>query len=213
VPRRIERILWVTGVALVGVWATMRGYGAWSARRDIARFDAAASVTSTAVTAIPAIAPPGAGRPIDMSRWSESRKRHYHDALAADPGPALAVLRIERIGLEVPVLAGTSELTLDRAAGHIEGTPEPGSDGNVGLAGHRDGFFRNLEDIAQGDVVTLRTPTETLTYVVDRLSVVAPSDVSVLAPTAEPALTLVTCYPFHFVGSAPERFIVRAVRR
>jgi sortase A len=206
--RRLERFLWVAGLCLVAGWAAVRTYGSWSAKRDVARFEAAVATppvaTLTSLTAL---------RPVDMSRWSESRKRHYDESRGLDVGPALAVLRIDRLGLEVPVLEGTSELTLDRAAGHIEGTPLPGSGGNVGLAGHRDGFFRVLEDISEGDVLTLHTPSETLTYVVDRLSVVPPSDVSVLDPTDESVLTLVTCYPFHFVGSAPERFIVRAVRR
>jgi sortase A len=206
--RRLERILWVSGLCLVAVWAAVRAYGSWSAKRDVARFEAAVASSPAAPWNAPT-----ALRPADMSRWSESRKRHYEGSRGVDVGPALAVLRIERLGLEVPVLEGTDELTLDRAAGHIEGTPMPGSRGNVGLAGHRDGFFRVLEDIAEGDVLTLHTPSETLTYVVDSLRVVPPSDLSVLEPTAEPALTLVTCYPFYFVGSAPERFIVRAVRR
>ena len=205
--RRLERFLWVSGLCLIAVWAAVRSYGAWSAKRDVARFEAAVAAPSAPLNAMTAL------RPVDMSRWSESRKRHYDESRGVDTGPALAVLRIDRLGLEVPVLEGTDELTLDRAAGHIEGTPMPGSSGNVGLAGHRDGFFRVLEDIAEGDVLTLHTPSETLTYVVDRLRVVPPSDVSVLEPTTEPVLTLVTCYPFYFVGSAPERFIVRAVRR
>jgi sortase A len=198
----------VTGLCLVAVWAAVRTYGSWSAKRDVALFEAALAVSpASPLNTLTAV------RPVDMSRWSESRKRHYDESRGVDVGPALAVLRIDRLGLEVPVLEGTDELTLDRAAGHIEGTPLPGSGGNVGLAGHRDGFFRVLEDIAEGDVLTLHTPSETLTYVVDRLRVVPPSDVSVLEPTTEPVLTLVTCYPFYFVGSAPERFIVRAVRR
>jgi LPXTG-site transpeptidase (sortase) family protein len=108
------------------------------------------------------------------------------------------------------VLAGTDEWTLDRAVGHIAGTSRPGQAGNVGIAGHRDGFFRVLKDIAAGDVVELALPAEVRRFRVERLSIVESNDNRVLAPTRESRLTLVTCYPFYFVGSAPRRFIVQA---
>src|SRR6185503_10765300 len=102
--------------------------------------------------------------------------------------------------------------TLDRAVGYIEGTAQPGTDGNLGIAGHRDGFFRGLKDITAGDAIELDTIQGTDVYRVERTWVVGPEEVSVLDPTSERALTLVTCYPFYFIGSAPQRFIVRAVR-
>ena len=122
----------------------------------------------------------------------------------------LAVLRISAINLEVPVLEGTDDLTLNRAVGHIEGTAAPGETGNVGIAGHRDGFFRGLKDIHLGDTFDLFTEKGNSRYVVDEIVIVSPDDVSVLAPRSKPALTLVTCYPFYFVGSAPLRYIVHA---
>ena len=122
------------------------------------------------------------------------------------------MLRIPKIRLEVAVLPGTDDRTLDRAVGHIEDTALPGADGNSGLAGHRDGFFRGLKDIAPGDAIVLETLQGTEAYVVERTWIVNPEDVSVLDPTPTRSLTLVTCYPFYFVGSAPQRFIVRAVR-
>ena len=122
------------------------------------------------------------------------------------------MLRIPKIGLEVPVLPGTDERTLDRAVGHIEGTAQPGTDGNLAIAGHRDGFFRGLKDIAPGDLIELDTMQGKDTYRVERTWVVNPEDVSVLDPTSTRVLTLVTCYPFYFVGEAPYRFIVRAVQ-
>ena len=109
------------------------------------------------------------------------------------------------------MLPGTDDRTLDRAVGHIEGTAQPGTDGNSGIAGHRDGFFRGLKDITPGDVIELDTIQGKDVYRVERTWVVNPEDVSVLDPTSTRALTLVTCYPFYFVGSAPRRFIVRAV--
>jgi sortase A len=148
----------------------------------------------------------------DQSLWSPVRVNAWRQAIG-EPVPApLAVLRIPKIRLEVPVLPGTDDHTLDRAAGHIEDTAQPGMDGNSGIAGHRDGFFRGLKDITPGDMIELDTLQGTDVYRVERTWVVKPEDVSVLDPTPTPALTLVTCYPFYFVGSAPERFIVRAVR-
>ena len=93
----------------------------------------------------------------------------------------------------------------------IEGTAIPGAEGNAGIAGHRDGFFRGLKDIGPGDVIELDTLKGNESYRVERVWIVDPEDVSVLDPTSTRALTLVTCYPFYYVGSAPQRFIVRAV--
>jgi sortase A len=123
----------------------------------------------------------------------------------------LAILRIPGIALEVPVNYGTDEWVLLRGAGLVEGTALPGSNGNVAIAAHRDTHFRGLKDLSLGDRIELAMLDSTQTYVVTDLSVVEPTDVHVLADTGEPVLTLVTCYPFYFVGHAPQRFIVRAV--
>ena len=112
--------------------------------------------------------------------------------------------------LEVPVFDGTDDLTLNRGAGRIIGTARLGEPGNTGIAGHRDGFFRGLKDIAAGDKLDLVTLGRTERYTVTAIQITTPEDVSVLGPTDTPSLTLVTCYPFYFVGSAPQRFIVRA---
>ena len=96
--------------------------------------------------------------------------------------------------------------------GHIDGTPKPGDAGNVGLAGHRDGFFRPLKDVAVGDLIELAAGERVDRYRVTETLIVDPSDVWVLDRTESPSLTLVTCYPFYFIGSAPKRFIVRAAR-
>jgi len=121
------------------------------------------------------------------------------------------VLRIPRIGLEVPVLEGTDDSTLDRGAGHIEDTPVPGADGNTGISGHRDGFFRGLKDVVPGDALELDLRSGTERYRIERIWIVEPDDVSVLEETPARSVTLVTCYPFYFIGSAPQRYIVRAV--
>jgi sortase A len=122
------------------------------------------------------------------------------------------VLRIPRIGVEAPLLEGTDDWTLNRGVGHIEDTAAPGAAGNVGIAGHRDGFFRALKDVNEGDLLEIETRAGVAHYRIERTWIVAPDDVSVLDPTAVPSVTLVTCYPFYFVGSAPQRFIVRAER-
>ena len=147
----------------------------------------------------------------DQSLWSPTRVTAWHRLLSESFPAPLAVLRIPKIRVEVPVLPGTDDRTLDRGVGHIEDTAAPGTEGNSGIAGHRDSFFRGLKDIAVGDEIELDTLDRTEVYRVERAWVVEPEDVSVLDPTPTRALTLVTCYPFYFVGSAPQRFIVRAV--
>jgi sortase A len=127
-------------------------------------------------------------------------------------GPRRIIGRIEvpRLGVSTIIKEGDDARTLDLAVGHIRGTALPGGRGNIGLAGHRDTFFRRLQHIETGDVIRLVAPEGTFTYLVERTQVVSPKDVWVLDATAEPSLTLVTCYPFSYVGTAPERFIVRA---
>lgn len=131
---------------------------------------------------------------------------------AVKAGDVLGVMEIPRVGVSVAVLQGTSSRTLRRGAGHIEGTPLPGEPGNSGIAGHRDTFFRELKDVRKNDEIEFQTATGLLRYQVDWVKVVAPDDTSVLTPSTESALTLVTCYPFYFVGPAPNRFIVRATQ-
>src|SRR6187399_2240272 len=120
------------------------------------------------------------------------------------------VLRVPSLKLVVPVFEGTSEENLNRGAGRIEGTAPIGDLGNIGIAAHRDGFFRVLKDIRVGDELLLERLDATDTYRIVATRIVDPSDVSVLSATGAPAVTLVTCYPFYYVGSAPQRFIVRA---
>jgi len=146
----------------------------------------------------------------NFSLWSARRIAEYSDSLSQRAGTPLAVLRITKVGLEVPVLEGTSELVLNRAVGHIPGTDGPGQQGNIGIAGHRDGFFRALKDVEAGDLIELESLDRTDSYRVDQAVIVSPSDTSVLKRRANPSLTLVTCYPFYFIGSAPKRYILQA---
>lgn len=152
---------------------------------------------------------PGPAKPIPAASGAEPTPEP-HRAADHKSGDPVGVLRIARIHLEVPVLEGTSVLTLNRGAGRIEGTAQPGEDGNIGIAGHRDSFFRALKDVHVGDAIELGTPAEVSTYVVDRVQIVTPDRVDVLESTGQPSLTLVTCYPFHYFGRAPERYVVTA---
>jgi len=137
--------------------------------------------------------------------------RAAHTVELTDSALPPAVLRIPSLGLEVPVYAGTSTVVLNRGAGLIEGTALPSSDdGNIGIAAHRDGFFRPLQGIRAGAELYIDSVQSTRRYRVTSISVVAPQNVAVLDDTVRPSVTLVTCYPFHFVGAAPQRFIVRA---
>jgi sortase A len=148
-------------------------------------------------------------REVDFSLWSSKRILNFQSALAQSSDPPSAMLRVPKIHLEVPVYEGTDELNLNRGVGRIIGTSKPGEPGNVGIAGHRDGFFRGLKDIQAGDAVELSTLQVTQQFVVDQIQIVKPDNVIVLADRGVPALTRVTCYPFYFIGDAPERYIVK----
>jgi len=117
---------------------------------------------------------------------------------------------VPRLNLSVYVLEGIGGTALRRGVGHVPGTPFPGERGNVGLAGHRDTYFRKLHRIAPGDTVRLTTPDGAFTYEVDSILIVSPSRGDLLRPDRRVGLTLVTCYPFHYVGPAPDRFVVLA---
>jgi sortase A len=209
----VEGTSWTLGLLGLVWWGSFQFQAARSSRAEVARFEALQEAAArTGAAGAPAV--PGmrvAPRTPDQSLWSAVRVAAWRKAVSEPAPPPLAVLRIKKIGLEVPVLRGTDEQTLDRAVGLIEYTAEPGTVGNLGIAGHRDGFFRGLKDIAVGDRIELDTLAGADVYRVERVWIVNPDDVSVLDPTPTAALTLVTCHPFYFSGSAPQRFIVRAV--
>jgi len=128
-------------------------------------------------------------------------------------GELIGWMEVPRLGLSAPISEGTEKRTLLRSVGHIEGTPLPGPDGNAGLAGHRDIHFRKLEEIGAGDLVRVTTRQGKFEYLVDTTMVVKPDRVDLLDESASPALTLVTCYPFRYMGTAPKRFVVRATMK
>lgn len=199
----VERALWIAGLAALSVWAGTAYLRHAGSTRELRAFVAARDAARPRTIAFTAP---------DTTLWDSKRIAAWRDTPRA-PAPApLAVLRIPRVGIEAPVLEGSDDVTLNRGVGHIEDTAAPGASGNIGLAGHRDGFFRALKDILPGDALDVETTAGLTHYHVQRIWIVDPDDVSVLDPTPTPSVTLVTCYPFYFVGSAPDRFIVRAVR-
>jgi sortase A len=196
--RAAEIAAWGAGLLLLAMYGGSRIRQMVTATREVREFGRVKTLS---------------WHPPDQSLWAPERIRAWEreTAAAGRAGAAIAILRIPRIGLEVPILEGTDDATLDRGAGHIEGTSSPGAPGNMGIAGHRDGFFRTLKDVVLGDGIELETRTKTYQFVVDGLSLVGPDDTWVLDPTPSRQISLVTCFPFYYTGAAPLRYIVRAV--
>jgi len=202
-----QRLLFILGLLLITICIAAYVHRNVLSRAQIERFDSMRGQTPVQKKE-PRLA--DSGYAVDFSLWSPKRIAEYQDSLREHVAPPLAVLQISKFDLRVPVLEGTDDLTLNRAVGHIAGTPRPDEEGNIGIAGHRDGFFRVLKDITPGDTIELQTTRATDRYIVDQIVLVSPNDVSVLQPRSVRSLTLVTCYPFYFIGSAPQRYIVHA---
>lgn len=225
-----ERGAWTIGLVLLLIWTGYWIHGKVGARSSIEEFEAAkvalsegrgpdvqaletGSQTPFAESQVDHRAETRdlpTDLPVDYSLWDEGRIEEYEESLEHDFGPPLAIVRIPALDLQVPLLEGTDDLVLNRGVGRIVGTARPGELGNIGIAGHRDGFFRGLKDIGEGDTIELETLTATDIYRIDAITIVTPQDVHVLEHQSVPTLTLVTCYPFYFVGKAPKRYIVSA---
>lgn len=199
----VEIAAWGLGIVLLAAYGATRHRQALGLEAGVAAFELARH-EHPATTRMPSL-----DQPVDTSTWSPKRVDAYRNSSSADATPE-AVLRIPRLELVVPVFVGTSDHNLDRGAGFIEGTRRAGGAGNIGIAAHRDGFFRALKDVRIGDTLFLQEPAYTYIYEVVATSIVPPTEVRVLEQTSVPTITLVTCYPFYFVGSAPKRFIVHA---
>jgi sortase A len=205
----------VSGILLIAAYVGSRAWADYASEKAIDAMQRARAVTHAPPG--PRIARHAPSRTVslstlqpDTSTWSPKRLEEYRATLSSKDLPE-AVLRIPKLALEVPVFHGTSDFVLNRGAGRVEGTAEASSPtGNIGIAAHRDGFFRPLKDITVGDEMSLATVHDTKLYRVSSVRIVDPSDVSVLEPTPDSSITLVTCYPFYYLGSAPKRFIVHA---
>lgn len=142
----------------------------------------------------------------------EQAAKHAAAPITVKSGGLVGMLDVPRLQLTTPVIEGDDDTTLKRAVGHLPDTPMPWENGNSALAGHRDGLFRPLKDVKVGDEIRFRTTRDEFRYRVTKTSIVMPDDVSVLESKSQAGLTLITCYPFNYVGSAPKRFIVHAER-
>jgi len=183
-----EAAAYVVGALLCSLFAIAQADSALGSTRALEEFAAS-------------LAPP------DQSQWATTRVRDYEKAKAA-PGSPVAVLTVPSLKLEVPVFDKDDDLSLNRGAGLVAGMGTPDQGGNVGIAGHRDGFFRVLKDIKVGDLIEVRTRIKVHRYRVTSIEIVDAADKRLLADTEEPSITLVTCYPFYYIGNAPQRYIV-----
>ncbi len=204
--RRIELSLLILGLLFIGVFVGAYIHRATQSRAALTRFEE----LKQELAQRPARSFASRNFTHDFSLWSPQRVAGYQQSLTQSLDSPLAILRIPKVKLEVPILDGTDEISLNRGVGSIAGMSRPGQAGNVGIAGHRDGFFRVLKDVAAGDVVEMETLDRVYLYKIDQIVIVDKTDNSVLRQSSEPLLTLVTCYPFYFIGSAPKRYIVVA---
>jgi sortase A len=208
IPRKRTRLRWlergllIVALVCLGSWAWAWLDSSVTQYREnrifdeaLARETPAATTAASETDALGSFHQTGSGKTIPL-----------------DEGDLVGRIEISRIGVSSIVLEGVGHKTLRRGVGHIPDTALPEGDGNVGLAAHRDSFFRGLKDVRKNDIITFKTLEGTYEYRVESTEIVMPEDTHVLADQGAPTLTLVTCYPFHYVGSAPKRFIVHARR-
>ena len=215
----IEGVLLVSGLTLAAIYGAARIESYVASRDALKNFEAMETSSDSrgrnldepAPSADVSSVPEAMELPeVDFSLWGDGRVKGYKQSVRKPPSTPLAVLRIPKIRLEVPLFEGTDDLALNHGVGRIAGTARPGEQGNIGIAGHRDGFFRGLKDVVVGDAIELKTLRGTDTYIVDQIRIVKPNAIEVLQPQPASSLTLVTCYPFYFLGRAPQRYIVTA---
>lgn len=199
--RYLEYFLNTSGTIMLAVVGAVFLDSFLGHRQALATFDAAREERSGEI-------PPA--REPDQDDWSENRRSGYAKSLEVELGVPMAVLKIPSLDLEVPVFDGTDKLSLNRGAGHVDNTAAPGKSGNIAIAGHRDGFFRPLENIPIDTPIELATLDAIQNFEVTEILIVDPFDMTVLDDTETTTLTLITCYPFRYVGYAPDRYIVRA---
>ncbi len=198
-----RRLLFLIGALAVGyvsfAFVDARLYQAAQARRFQQELDSLRASAGSEPTPRSPLLPPAA-----------NHARADIPGISGRGDSSLGRIEIKTIGLAAMILEGTDGRTLRHAVGHIPGTPLPGQQGNVALTGHRDTFFRPLHNVHRDDEITLTTLAGIYRYRVDSTRVVEPEDTEVLADSSDAVLTLVTCYPFYYVGPAPRRFVVRA---
>ena len=206
--RFLESGFLTMGLILLASFILIRGWGDYQSWSDIRAFEQAMAYESEPTPQATGKSTKYTPAP-DYSLWSSKRINDYHEGNEQRDDAPLAVMSIAKLDLKVPIYNGTDEINLNRGAGRIKGTARIDSPDNQGIAGHRDGFFRVLKDIEVGDSIDMLTHQGNTEFVVSAITIVDPTDVGVLAPTDDSTITLVTCYPFYFVGHAPKRYIVK----
>ena len=202
-----QRAFLLTGAILLSIFVVAQAQSTLLPAHDLRKFEQARHQLVSKGSEEPLTT----NAKIDTSLWNENRITEYHSSLEHDLGLPEAILEIPSIDLKVPVYTGIDDLTLNRAVGRVPGTAKIGVPGNLALSAHRDGFFRGLKDIKIGETVEVKTLKGSIKYKIVSTHITTPDDLSVLSDTGKDEVTLVTCYPFYYVGSAPKRFIVKAL--
>ena len=217
--RSVEVVSYLIGLLFTVFFVSQLAQGEVQRRQDIAEFEEVLSVAvSQSVSGTGPTSP--ANQSIEFPRqtlpapdtnlWAPSRIADYEASMQVDTPSVLGLLEVPSVGLKVPIYPSDSELNMDRGAGIIDGMSYPHEPGNIGIAGHRDGYFRALKDVQVGDKLLLQTLSGPKQFTVDSRQILEVDDLSILQDTQNQTVTLVTCYPFYFVGHAPQRFIVSA---
>ena len=215
-----EALCYVAGVLLSGFFLVQLAQGEVQRQGGIAEFERMAQADAavempdgaTGDGASPSTDPDFeemTGAP-DTTLWAPGRIADYEASLVATLPPVMGVLEVPSVDLKVPVYQTASDLVMDRGAGIIDGMSYPHEPGNIGISGHRDGYFRVLKDVKVGDPIILQTLEGPKRFLIEDTTVVEISDKRLLQDSYDQKVTLVTCYPFYFVGHAPKRFIVTA---
>ncbi|HSC69218.1 MAG TPA: class D sortase [Cellvibrio sp.] len=222
VYRALELCCWVIGLALLGYAVLLKLQEANASEAGLQAFASAAAASVSAPASAGNVAANNASadtapnmpldsfQSVDQSLWSQKRIGQFTEIHKTNKETPLAVLRIDDLKITVPIYAGATDFNLNRGAGWIEETAPVDGRGNIAVAAHRDSFFRALKDAKRGQKMTLQTLEGTRHFTLSDIKIIDPSDTSVLEPSREAKLTLVTCYPFYHVGSAPQRYIVTA---
>jgi len=218
--RGLELLCWGLGLALLGYALLAKIHEAEASEAGLRAFALAAASDIPATSTAPAptneptnstdLLDAGELQAVDKSLWSKKRIAQFEDIRKSDNETPLAVLRIDDLKIMVPVYIGTSDFNLNRGAGWVEETAPVDGRGNIAIAAHRDSFFRALKDAKKGQKMTLQTLQGTRHFTLTDIQIIGQTETSVLEPSSSSKLTLVTCYPFYHVGSAPQRYIVTA---
>ena len=217
-----ELLCYVMGILLTAFFVAQLAQGEVQRKGDMAQFQQLAQTqasdpifsainveSSSGADASSAFDLVALGEP-DTSLWNAGRVADYKASMKAQLPEVLGILDLPSVGLKVPIYATNTALVMDRGTGIIDGMAYPHEEGNIGISGHRDGYFRVLKDVKIGDTVVLQTLKGPKNFSVTAIDIVDRADETLLRDTDEQSVTLVTCYPFYFVGHAPKRYIVTA---